>query len=125
MIDNFSKLSATDKAQAPIAELSGTLLEFGKLPNKKSIVPLIGGKVSGTFEITNAGKTPLTIYSVTCDDERVDLSGGKKELKPGATATFKVTLRPKEIKTKLEALINVVCNDPNGPIRLIKVTAYK
>ena len=106
-------------------ELSGTLLEFGKLPNKKNIVPLIGGKVSGTFEITNAGKTPLTIYSVTCDDERVDLSGGKKELKPGATATFKVTLRPKEIKTKLEALINVVCNDPNGPIRLIKVTAYK
>ena len=125
VIDNFSKLSAADKTQAPIAELSGTLLEFGKLPNKKSIVPLIGGKVSGTFEITNAGKTPLTIYSVTCDDERVDLSGGKKELKPGATATFKVTLRPKEIKTKLEALINVVCNDPNGPIRLIKVTAYK
>ena len=125
VIDNFSKLSAADKAQAPIAELSGTLLEFGKLPNKKSIVPLIGGKVSGTFEITNAGKTPLTIYSVTWDDERVDLSGGKKELKPGATATFKVTLRPKEIKTKLEALINVVCNDPNGPIRLIKVTAYK
>ena len=125
VIDNFSKLSAADKAQAPIAELSGTLLEFGKLPNKKNIVPLIGGKVSGTFEITNAGKTPLTIYSVTCDDERVDLSGGKKELKPGATATFKVTLRPKEIKTKLEALINVVCNDPNGPIRLIKVTAYK
>ena len=118
VIDNFSKLSAADKAQAPIAE-------FGKLPNKKNIVPLIGGKVSGTFEITNAGKTPLTIYSVTCDDERVDLSGGKKELKPGATATFKVTLRPKEIKTKLEALINVVCNDPNGPIRLIKVTAYK
>lgn len=79
---------------------------------------MIGGKVSGTFEITNAGKTPLTIYSVTCDDERVDLSGGKKELKPGATATFKVTLRPKEIKTKLEALINVVCNDPNGPYSL-------
>ena len=45
VIDNFSKLSAADKAQAPIAELSGTLLEFGKLPNKKNIVPLIGGKV--------------------------------------------------------------------------------
>ena len=49
----------------------------------------------------------------------------QKEIKPGTTATFKVTVRPKEIKTKLEALINVVCNDPNGPIRLIKVTAYK
>lgn len=125
IIDNFGKLSASDKAQAPKAELSGTLLEFGKLPNKRNIVPLIGGKVTGTFEITNKGKSPLQIYSVTCDDERIDLSGGKKELKPGTTAVFKVSVKPKEIKTKLETLINVVCNDPSGPIRLIKVTAYK
>ena len=125
IIDDFSNLSAAEKAKAPIAKLSGTLLEFGKLPNKKSIVPLIGGKVIGTFDITNGGKTPLNIHSVTCDDERVDVSGGKKVLKPSMTTTFKVTLRPKEIKTRLEALINIVCNDPNGPIRLIKVTAYK
>lgn len=125
IIDNFNKLTALEKTHAPAAQLSGTLLEFGQLADKKSIVPLIGGRVSGTFEITNSGKSLLTIYSVTCDDERIDLSGGKRELKPGATATFKVSLRPKEIKTKLEALINVVCDDPNGPIRLIKVTAYK
>lgn len=124
IIDNFSKLSAQEKAQAPVAQLSGTLLEFGKLPNKNGFM-MMGGKVSGTFEITNTGKTPLSIYSVSSDDTRLDISGGKKELKPGATATFKVTIRPKEIKTKLEALINVVCNDPNGPVRLIKVTAYK
>lgn len=125
IIDNFSKLSASEKAQAPAAQLSGTLLEFGKLPEKGSILPLIGGKVTGTFEITNTGKSPLLIYSVTSDDGRVDISGGKKELKPGATTTFKISIRPKEIKTKLEALVNVVCNDPNGPVRLIKVTAYK
>ena len=125
VIDNFGKRSASEKERAPRAELSGTLLEFGKLPNKRSIVPLVGGKVSGTFEITNAGKQPLVIYSVTCDDERVDLSGGKRELKPGATTLYKVSLRPKEIKTKLEALITVVCDDPSGPIRFIKVTAYK
>ncbi|MCI6523605.1 MAG: DUF1573 domain-containing protein [Paludibacteraceae bacterium] len=125
LIDNFSKLSASEKAQAPVAQLSGTLLEFGQLPDKQRGIPLIGGKVVGTFEITNTGKTPLQIYSVTCDDERIDISGGKKELKPGATATYKVALHPKTVKTKLETLINVVCNDPNGPIRLIKVTAYK
>ena len=125
LVDNFSKLSAKEKAEAPIAELSGTLLEFGQLPNKRSIVPMVGGKVVGTFEITNKGKTPLQIYSVSCDDERIDISGGKKELKPGATATYKIGIRPKEVKTKLETLINVICNDPNGPIRLIKVTAYK
>ena len=102
IIDDFSKQTATEKAKAPVAQLSGTLLDFG-----------------------NSGKSPLVIYSATCDDERVAVSGGKREIKPGTTATFKVTVRPKEIKTKLEALINVVCNDPNGPVRLVKVTAEK
>ena len=51
--------------------------------------------------------------------------GGKKEIKPNASATFKISIRPKDIKAKLEALVTVVCNDPNGPVRLIKVTAEK
>lgn len=125
LIDNFNKLSASEKAQAPVAQLSGTLLEFGLLQTKGGIIPLIGGKASISFDITNTGKSPLLIYSVTCDDDRLDISGGKRELKPGATATFKVSVRPKDVKTRMESLINVVCNDPNGPVRLIKVTAYK
>lgn len=125
IIDNFGKLSGAEKAQAPVAQLSGTLLDFGKLPEKGSFIPLIGGKVTGTVEITNTGKSPLIIHSITCDNELVDISGGKKEIKPGVTATYKIAVRPRDIKTKLEALINVVCNDPNGPVRLIKVTAEK
>ena len=117
IIDDFSKLTVSEKAKAPVAQLSGTLLDFGKLPDKSSFIPLVGGRVSGTIEIV--------IYSVTCEDERVAVSGGKREIKPGMTATFKVTVRPKEIKTKLETLINFVCNDPNGPVRLVKVTANK
>ncbi|MDL2282038.1 DUF1573 domain-containing protein [Parabacteroides sp. OttesenSCG-928-G06] len=125
IVDNFNKLTAAEKAQAPVAHLSGTLLEFGQLQAKGNIIPLIGGRATISFDITNTGKSPLFIYSVTSDDERLDISGGRRELKPGATATFKVSVRPKEVKTKLESLINVVCNDPNGPVRLIKVTAYK
>lgn len=124
LIDNFSKLSPSEKDKAPVAELS-TLVEFGQITEKGSILPLMGGKVSATFEITNTGKSPLLIYSVTSDDDRLDISGGKKELKPGAKATFKISVRPKDVKAKMEALVNVVCNDPNGPVRLIKVTAYK
>lgn len=125
VIDNFGKLSVSEKAQAPVAQLSGTLLDFGKLPDKSGFFPLIGGKVTGTVEITNTGKSPLIIHSFTCDNELVDVSGGKKEIKPGTTATFKISVRPRDIKTKLETLVNVVCNDPNGPVRLIKVTAQK
>lgn len=80
IIDNFGKLSAAEKAQAPVAQLSGTLLDFGKLPEKGSFIPLIGGKVTGTVDITNTGKSPLLIHSISCDNELVDISGGKKKL---------------------------------------------
>lgn len=125
MIDNFNKLSSSEKAQAPIAELSSTLIEFGQVAEKGGFFPMIGGKATMTLEITNTGSSPLQIYSVTCDDDRLDISGGKRELKAGAKATFKISIRPKDVKAKMEALINVVCNDPNGPVRLVKVTAHK
>ncbi len=128
VIDNFSKWSSSDRSNAASIQFSTTLLDFGKLPEKSGgIIPFIGGggKESESFTITNIGKSNLLIYSVTCDNELVDISGGKKELKPGTSASYKVSVHPKEIKTKFEAFINVVCNDPNGPVRLIKVTAEK
>ncbi|MEG1545473.1 MAG: DUF1573 domain-containing protein [Tannerellaceae bacterium] len=125
IIDDFSTLTVADKSKAPIAELSGTLLDFGKLPKRGGIIPLIGGKVTGEVTITNAGKSPLILHSVTCDNPLLDISCGKKVLKPGASAVFKISVRPKGVKAKLEALINIVCNDPIGPVRLVKVTAER
>lgn len=117
LVDDFSRLSATAKANAPQIQLSSTLIDFGVLSDK--------GKASQKFKVTNNGKSPLVIHSISCENELVTIQGGKKEIKPGATCTFTVQLRPKEIKTKLEALINIVCNDPNGPVRLIKISASK
>jgi hypothetical protein len=128
IINNFSHLSAAEKAKAPVAQFSLTLLDFGKLPEKSgSIIPFIGigGKESESLTITNAGHSPLLIYSVTSDDPRIDITGGRKELKPGASSTYKISIRPKEIKARLETYIHIVCNDPNGPVRLVKVTAEK
>ncbi|MDR1981025.1 MAG: DUF1573 domain-containing protein [Tannerellaceae bacterium] len=125
IIDNFTKLSASDRTKAPVAQCSAVEIDFGKLPERGSRIPLIGRKESESFDITNAGKSPLSVYSVTCDNELVDISGGKKVLKPGASATYKITVRPKEIKTKLETQIHVVTNDPGTPVRLIKVVAEK
>lgn len=124
IIDDFTKLSPSDKEKAPAALISSTLVDFGKVEKKSTILGL-GGKETRTFEITNKGKSPLIIYSVSSDDPVIDISGGKKELKPDASASFKIAIRPKDFKVKLESTITVVCNDPNGPVRLIKVTAEK
>lgn len=116
IIDDFSKLSVSDKEHAPAIVLKSDLVDFGTL-NSKS------GRVSQTLHITNTGKSELIIRSISSDDARIDISGGRKEIKPGASTSFKVTIRPKDVKTNLEAIINIVCNDPNNPVRLIKVTA--
>lgn len=124
VIDDFGKQSASDKEKAPSAQLSSTIVDFGKIENKGSILGF-GGKVSQTLEITNNGKTPLSVYSFSSDDELVEISGGKKEIKPNNSATFKLSIRPKDIKVRLESTVVIVTNDPNGPVRLIKVTAEK
>lgn len=125
VIDDFSKMSAREKAKGPAIHISGTLLDFGKLPSKKNKIPFFSSKITGTVDITNTGKSDLVIYSFTSDNEHISISRGKKEIKPGETTTYKVSIRPKDVKVRLEALVNIISNDPNGPVRLLKVTAHK
>ncbi|MDR1500042.1 MAG: DUF1573 domain-containing protein [Tannerellaceae bacterium] len=128
IIDNFSRLPSYEKAKAPSAQFSLTLLDFGALPSKSGgIISFIGigGKESESLTVTNTGQSPLLIYSVSCDNVLLDISGGKKELKPGGSSTYKVSIRPRDIKTSLETFIHILTNDPDGPVRLIKVTAHK
>ena len=61
------------------------------------------------------GEGGTLVFGISNDDQVVGLADAESDAERIS----------EEIKTKLEALINVVCNDPNGPIRLIKVTAYK
>lgn len=116
IIEDFSKMTSSQRAKAPVIALSSDWINFSNLKGK-------GGKMTQTLEVTNRGESPLYIRSITCDDERVDIGGGKKEIKPDATATFKITLRPKEFKSKMEEVINIISNDPSNPVRLIKITA--
>lgn len=125
VIDDFSKLSASDRKKAAVCELSATLVDFGTVGNKKPLLSFLQGKGYRELLVTNKGKSPLMLYSISCDNEVVSVIGGKKEIKPGGTATYKIAINTKMIKTRMEALINVVCNDPTGPVRLIKVLANR
>ncbi|MCD7932627.1 MAG: DUF1573 domain-containing protein [Tannerellaceae bacterium] len=121
IIENTGKVGSN----APVAYFPETQIDFGTVEEKGLKIPALGSKPTETLMIINRGKSNLIIYSVTCDNEIVDVSGGKKELKPGASATYKVSVRPKDIKVKLDTNIHVVSNDPAAPVKLIKVTAEK
>ncbi|MDR2763901.1 MAG: DUF1573 domain-containing protein [Tannerella sp.] len=121
-VDDFSRLTAEGKANAPAIQFSNTRLEFGKL--KKSGFFSWGNKsVSQQIIITNEGKSDLTLHSVGSDDERVQITMAKKTLHAGESIAMNVILFPKTVEGQLATDVYLVCNDPNGPVRSIRVIA--
>ena len=123
-LDDFSKLSPLQSVSAPVLDIKNTMINFGQV--KKG--PLgIGGTTNKPFILTNNGKSDLIIHSITGDDERVHLPPlNGKTIKAGESYTVNATIKAKEFGSeKLDSDIYVVCNDPKGPIRLIKVMAEK
>ncbi|MCK9343766.1 MAG: DUF1573 domain-containing protein [Massilibacteroides sp.] len=117
--------SEENKKKFPVAELSANTIDFGDVSDKGGGIPLIGGRVTETFTITNTGNNDLNIYSFSSDDQKIDMHGGAKLIHPSETKVFKVTIKPKQLETNLSSLIYVICNDPKGPVRIVKVIATK
>lgn len=121
-LDDFSKLSPVQTVSAPVLVINNTLLDFGTV--KKSGIGK-GKTVNKPIILTNTGKSDLIIHNITCDDERIILPDLKtKIIKVGESNTVNASIKPNEFNTQnLDSEIYVVCNDPKGPIRRIKVTA--
>ena len=124
-VDDFSKMSPLQSVSAPVLEIQNAFLNFGEI--KKSAIGLFGGGTNKPITFTNTGKSDLVIHSLTVDDERVQLPDMKgKTIKAGESYTVQATLKTKELHAEmLDTDIYVVCNDPKGPVRRIKVTAEK
>jgi len=123
-LDDFSKLSPLQSVTAPALDIKNTMINFGQV--KKGILG-IGGTANKPFILTNNGKSDLIIHSITGDDKRVHLpSLNGKTIKAGESFTVNATIKAKEFGPEnIDTDIYVVCNDPKGPIRLIKVMAEK
>jgi len=122
IIDDFSDVSPEFISNAAIIKVSTESINFGKLTEKGN--PLSGGRASETITIANTGKSPLKIYSISSDNKAIKVSG-KKDVKPNSKAKYKISLLGKEVTGKLETEVIIVCNDPQNPVRVIKVTAEK
>jgi hypothetical protein len=122
--DDFKQLSPLQSVNAPHLEIKNSQLLF---ENVKNGFLGFGGTASREFVLTNAGKSDLTLHSVSSDDDRVYLPGlGGKIIKAGESLTVKATVKAKELlDSNIDNDIYVVCDDPRGPVRMIKVTATR
>jgi hypothetical protein len=123
-IDDFTHITPEDKANAPAIRISSTSLEYGKL-KKSGFLGLGNKRVSREVTITNTGKSELTLHDVSSDNEHIRLDIGKTTLQPEESVTLRIDILPKNMTNPLVADIYIICNDPGGPVREIRVVAEK
>jgi len=105
--EDFSKLSAQDRANAPKATLSSRKIDFGSVKR--------GATVVKTFTVSNTGKSPLIIHSVKSTSSIIKCSISQTEIAVGETATVEITLDTNRTKGRQYKTVNIISNDPTSP----------
>lgn len=108
--EDFSRLTPSARAKSPVARVSQTVVDFGRIDAG-------GPEVSREFEIENCGKDALTVRRVYTTDSGVSVSVDTEKVKRNKRAIVTVTVAPALLPSELlNARITVITNDPLNPI---------
>ncbi len=114
LLPDFSKVSAQQRNNPPVIELSST--EISMLPlaeNEKRI---------HNVTIRNAGRSDLEIQDLQVFNSALGVQLKKRVLKPGTATKLKITAFGKNLaKVKGEPRVLMITNDPKQPKIIIKV----
>ena len=113
--DNFAALSDAEKANAPKANFSSQFHHFGTAGTNKTL--------SYDVRITNGGGRPLIIRQVTSNGTHISYSLSRTTLAPGETVVLKAVLKTPARPERLSESLSVVVNDPERPMREIRLGA--
>ena len=117
--EDFSKLTAEERQQAPIMSIEHTQIDLGKVA--------AGKKLKGSFNIKNSGTNALLIRRLYCSDSRV-VAIAPKSIKAGQKGNvLKVEVNTvQDGKTmepgKYARVLQVITNDPNQPRKNVTLT---
>lgn len=110
--EDFSGLSDSGLKKAPVAAVSSTQIDFGRLGDEMAV---------RTFDIENKGKSPLKIRRVHTPDAGVTVAVASDTVGKGDSETVTVTVDPACLKGgMLNARINVITNDPSNPTIVVR-----
>ncbi len=115
LLPSFVKMSATQKQYAPKMYLSAEQVNIafdGKSKRKAEI------------QISNLGRTPLTISSLQMFTDGLEISLGKSTLQAGESTKLKITAKRDELmKARTKPRILMITNDPDKSKVVITINA--
>lgn len=112
--ENFANLTKKEMTLAPIAKLSVSKVDFGRMNADED-------QVTAFFEITNAGKSKLKIRRIYTLDKGITISFKKNEIKQGKTEKINISIIPKEVGDILNAELTVITNDYDNPQQTVRL----
>ncbi len=116
LLPDFSHVSAFERSNPPVLEVSSKKLEFLDLKPKQ--------KKSQTVIITNRGKSNLEIQDMQVFSMALAVKLKKRVLAPGESTKMKVTVLAKNLgRTKGAPRILMITNDPSHPMITVRVKA--
>ncbi|ADV43279.1 DUF1573 domain-containing protein [Bacteroides helcogenes] len=117
LLPDFSGMTATEKANAPVIDLSAKEIDMSDVLAKKS-------KARQDIAITNKGHAPLQINKLQVFHPAVGVNLKKSVLQPGESTRLRVTVEKKNIGKKRRHLrLLIITNDPMQPKVEINIKA--
>lgn len=115
LLPDFSKLTETERRNAPIVALSATEIDFSTLLSKKS-------KARTDITITNNGHSMLHINKLQVFHPAVGVKLKKNQLRPGESTRLRVTVHKNAVeKIHRNLRLLMITNDPNSSKIIIDI----
>ena len=115
IVEDFSKLSAEELANAPIVSWNENVHHFGDIKQ--------GDKVHYTFVLKNSGHRNLIIRRLKTSCGCTVVSPEKRLITPGESVPLKVTFDSEGKRGRQNKAITVITNDPKQSTSILRISA--
>lgn len=114
--DFFPQLTAGELAKAPQLSFESNTLDFGNIP--------VNTAAEKQILFTNTGKQELLVKAIQPNCTCATASASKTSLKPGESATLKISFNPQDRSGTQNKAVSIYSNDPKNPVQRLTFTAY-
>ena len=115
LMEDFSKMTEEELANAPVAKFDKTKHKFGKVKS--------GSKQTHKFVLTNEGKNELKIRKVKASCGCTATRPGKRTLKQGEQTEITVIFNTRGRSGSQHKTVTVITNDPKKPKKILHIQA--